>query len=123
MDMSFAINQVELEGDVFYDEDDDKQVTSVYLEYQGVAKDKKELALNDQKGLDSLIHCMEIHGKSGNVLKPSGDVQLSVHYRDWQPFAKEIYKGSNQFQYFTNARNSLLKQKLIGNQGDFWWVI
>jgi phage/plasmid primase-like uncharacterized protein len=122
-DMSFAIHEVELDGDVFYDADDDKQVTSVYLEYQGVAKDKKALATNDQKGLDSLIHCMEIHGKSGNVLKPNGDVQLSVHYRDWQPFAKEIYKGSNASQYFTNARNSLLKQKLIGNQGDFWWVI
>lgn len=122
-DMSFAIHEVELDGDVFYDADDDKQVTSVYLEYQGVAKDKKALAPNDQKGLDSLIHCMEIHGKSGNVLKPNGDVQLSVHYRDWQPFAKEIYKGSNASQYFTNARNSLLKQKLIGNQGDFWWLI
>jgi phage/plasmid primase-like uncharacterized protein len=122
-DMSFAIHEVELDGDVFYDADDDKQVTSVYLEYQGVAKDKKALATNDQKGLDSLIHCMEIHGKSGNVLKSNGDAQLSVHYRDWQPFAKEIYKGSNASQYFTNARNSLLKQKLIGNQGDFWWLI
>ena len=122
-DMSFVIKEVELDGDVFYDEDDDKQITSVYLEYIGVAKDKKALAPNDQKGLDSLIHCMEIHGKSGNVLKSNGDVQLSVHYRDWQPFAKEIYKGRNASQYFTNARNSLLKQKLIGNQGDFWWEI
>jgi hypothetical protein len=122
-EMSFIIKEVELEGDVFYDADDDKQITSVYVDYQGIAKDKKALAPNDQKGLDSLIHCMEIHGKSGNVLKSNGDVQLSVHYRDWQPFAKEMYKGSNTSQYFTNARNNLLKQKLIGNQGDFWWVI
>ena len=34
-DTRFGIKQVELEGEIFFDEDDQKQTTSVYLEYIG----------------------------------------------------------------------------------------
>jgi hypothetical protein len=123
-DMSFVIKEVELEGEVFYDEDDDKQVTSVYLEYQGVAKKDKEITLNQQKAIDSLVEALEVNGKKDAVLRADGEYYLTVHQDKWQPFfADEFKKANTRSRDFDRVTKSLIKKQLIGNSGDYWWLI
>jgi hypothetical protein len=39
-------------------------------------------------------------------------------------FVKDVFKGAdNVSKDFARCRESLLKQKLIGNNGDFWWYV
>jgi len=123
-DMSFIIKEVELEGDVFYDADDDKQITSVYLEYQGVAKKEKELTKNQQKTIDALVESLEAHGKKDCVMDEKGIYHTTVTFNEWYMFVKDAFKGAdNVSKDFARCRESLLKQKLIGNNGDFWWYV
>jgi hypothetical protein len=123
-DMSFIIKEVELEGDVFYDADDDKQITSVYLEYQGVAKKEKELTKNQQKTIDALVESLEAHGKKDCVMDEKGIYHTTVTFNEWYMFVKDVFKGAdNVSKDFARCRESLLKQKLIGNNGDFWWYV
>jgi hypothetical protein len=122
-DMMFTIKQVALDGEIFLDDDTGKQITSVYLEYQGEAKSEKELNKNSQKTLDTLIQALEIHGKEGYVLKSNGDAELAIHYDTWKPFVKGLYGANNESQYWSNARKDLLKQGFIGEQGKYYWVI
>ena len=122
-DMVFTIKQVELEGDIFLDDDTGQQITSVYLEYQGDVKNEKELNKNSQKTLDTLIQALEIHGKEGYVLKSNGEAEIAIHYNTWKPFVKGLYGANNESQYWSNARKDLLKQGLIGEQGKYYWVI
>ena len=123
-DMSFIIKEVELEGDVFYDADDDKQITSVYLEYQGVAKKDKEITLNQQKAIDSLVSALEVNGKKDAVLRPDGEYFLTVTQDGWKPFFADEFKNANtRSRDFERVTKSLIKQQLIGNNGDNWWLI
>lgn len=123
-DMSFIIKEVELEGEVFYDEDDDKQITSVYLEYQGTAKKDKELTKNQQKTIDSLVEALEVNGKQDCVMDEKGIYHTTVTFDQWYMFVKDVFKGvDNVSKDFKRSRDSLLKQKLIGNNGVFWWVV
>jgi len=123
-DMSFFIKEVELEGDVFYDADDDKQITSVYLEYQGVAKKEKELTKNQQKTIDALVESLEVYGKKDCVMDEKGIYHTTVTFNEWYMFVKDVFKGAdNVSKDFARCRESLLKQKLIGNNGDFWWYV
>ena len=123
-DMSFIIKEVELEGEVFYDADYDKQITSVYLEYQGVAKKEKELTKNQQKTIDSLVESLEAHGKKDCVMDEKGIYHTTVTFNEWYMFVKDAFKGAdNVSKDFARCRESLLKQKLIGNNGDFWWYV
>jgi len=123
-DMSFVIKEVELEGEVFYDEDDDKQITSVYLEYQGVAKKDKEITLNQQKAIDSLVEALEVNGKKDAVLRADGEYYLTVHQDKWKPFFADEFKNANtRSRDFDRVTKSLIKQQLIGNNGENWWLI
>jgi phage/plasmid primase-like uncharacterized protein len=123
-DMSFIIKEVELEGDVFYDADDDKQITSVYVDYQGVATKEKELTKNQQKTIDALFETLEAHGKKDCVMDEKGIYHTTVTFDQWYMFVKDVFKGvDNVSKDFKRSRDSLLKQRLIGNNGDFWWAI
>lgn len=123
-DMNFTIKEVDLDGEMFYDADEDKQITSVYLEYEGVTKKEKELTENQQKTIDSLIETLEINGKKDCVMDDNGGYHTTVHYDEWYPFIKEVFKGAeNVSKDFGRCKNSLLKQKLIGNNGNYWWLV
>jgi len=122
-DMSFIIKEVELEGDVFYDADDDKQITSVYLEYQGVAKKEKSLPKKLQKALDSLVLAAETIGKERPELSILGSGQIIVSLSEWKPFFNEDKELASRRQNFSECRKDLIKQELIGVDGDYSWIL
>lgn len=122
-DMSFIIKEVELEGEVFYDADDDKQITSVYLEYQGVAKKEKSLPKKLQKALDSLVLAAETIGKERPELSILGSGQIIVSLSEWKPFFNEDKELASRRQNFSECRKDLIKQELIGVDGDYSWIL
>jgi phage/plasmid primase-like uncharacterized protein len=122
-DMSFIIKEVELEGDVFYDADDDKQITSVYLEYQGVAKKEKSLPKKLQKALDSLVLAAETIGKERPELSILGSGQIIVSLSEWKPFFNEDKELASRRQNFSECRKELIKQEFIGVDGDYSWIL
>jgi len=122
-DMSFFIKEVELEGDVFYDADDDKQITSVYLEYQGVAKKEKSLPKKLQKALDSLVLAAETIGKQRPELSILGSGQVIVSLSEWKPFFNEDKELASRRQNFSECRKDLIKQGFIGVDGDYSWIL
>jgi hypothetical protein len=122
-DMSFVIKEVELEGEVFYDEDDDKQITSVYLEYQGVATKEKVLSKKLQKAMDSLVLASETIGKERPELSILGSGQIIVSLSEWKPFFNEDKELASRRQNFSECRKDLIKQELIGVDGDYSWIL
>lgn len=122
-DMSFVIKEVELDGEVFYDEDDDKQITSVYLEYQGVATKEKTLSKKLQKAMDSLVLALETIGKERPELSILGSGQIIVSLSEWKPFFMEDKELASRRQNFSECRKELIKQYLIGVDGDYSWVL
>lgn len=120
-DMSFIIKEVELEGDVFYDADDDKQITSVYLEYKGESKKLNELDSKYQKVLDSLEICLKTHGKFGFVLSDTGEDEMTVSWKEWAPFIDDCHTTKNNDR-FRGYKKELLNQGFIANNGDRWWI-
>lgn len=122
-DMSFIIKEVELEGEVFYDADDDKQITSVYLEYQGVAKKEKSLPKKLQKALDSLVLAAETIGKERPELSILGSGQIIVSLSEWKPFFNEDKELASRRQNFSECRKELIKQEFIGVDGDYSWIL
>jgi phage/plasmid primase-like uncharacterized protein len=122
-EMSFVIKEVELEGEVFYDADDDKQITSVYLEYQGVAKKEKSLPKKLQKALDSLVLAAETIGKERPELSILGSGQVIVSLSEWKPFFNEDKELASRRQNFSECRKDLIKQGFIGVDGDYSWIL
>ena len=122
-DVRFGIKQVELEGEVFFDEDDQKQITSVYLEYIGADSKETKLGKNDLAVLDSLKDCIESVGKSGKSTTLRGENYDVVTLSEWRPFAYDVLKGKNQARDFDASRKSLKNQELIDSDGDYWWLI
>ena len=120
-DMSFIIKEVELEGEVFYDADDDKQITSVYLEYKGESKKLNELDSKYQKVLDSLEICLKTHGKFGFVLSDTGEDEMTVSWKEWAPFIDDCHTTKNNDR-FRGYKKELLNQGFIANNGDRWWI-
>jgi phage/plasmid primase-like uncharacterized protein len=122
-DMSFIIKEVELDGEVFYDEDDDKQITSVYLEYQGVATKEKVLSKKLQKAMDSLVLASETIGKERPELSILGSGHVIVSLSEWKPFFNEHKELAERRQNFSECRKELLKQELIAVDGDYSWIL
>lgn len=122
-DIRFGIKQVDLEGDVFYDDDEGKQITSVFLEYIGVDVKEAKMGKNDQAVLESLRNCVNTSGKNGDVLSIKAVDKKIVVIDQWRPFAYDILKGKNQSRDFDISRKSLKTQGLIDSDGDYWWEI
>jgi hypothetical protein len=122
-DMGFVIKEVELEGEVFYDEDDDKQITSVYLHYMGVATKEKTLSKKLQKAMDSLVLALETIGKERPELSILGSGQVIVSLSEWKPFFNEHKELAERRQNFSECRKELLKQELIAIDGEYSWVL
>ena len=122
-DMSFVIKEVELDGEVFYDEDDDKQITSVYLEYMGVATKEKTLSKKLQKAMDSLVLALKTIGKERPELSILGSGQVIVSLSEWKPFFNEHKELAERRQNFSECRKELVKQELIAIDGEYSWVL
>jgi phage/plasmid primase-like uncharacterized protein/archaellum biogenesis ATPase FlaH len=122
-DMGFVIKEVELEGEVFYDEDDDKQITSVYLHYMGVATKEKTLSKKLQKAMDSLVLASETIGKERPELSILGSGHVIVSLSEWKPFFNEHKELAERRQNFSECRKELLKQELIAIDGEYSWVL
>ncbi len=122
-DMGFVIKEVELEGEVFYDEDDDKQITSVYLHYMGVATKEKTLSKKLQKAMDSLVLALETIGKERPELSILGSGQVIVSLSEWKPFFNEHKELAERRQNFSECRKELLKQELIAIDGEYSGVL
>jgi hypothetical protein len=122
-DMNFSIEEVELDGEMFYDADEDKQITSVYLKYEGAAKKEKKLNSKLQKALDSLVMALETVGKSGDLVSVLGVGQTVVSLSEWKPFFNEDKEISARRQNWSEFRKSLADQGFIGVDGDYTWLI
>ena len=122
-DMNFIITEVELEGEMFFDEDDQKQITSVYLEYSGESKKEKKLNNKLQKALDSLVLALETVGKSGSGLSVLGENEVVVSLSDWRSFFNEDKELASRRQNFSECRKDLVKQGFANVDGDYTWVI
>jgi phage/plasmid primase-like uncharacterized protein/archaellum biogenesis ATPase FlaH len=121
-DIRFGILPVELEGDLYYDDDEQKQITSVYLEYIGSAEKETKMGKNDQIVLDSLRECVATLGKNGNGLTILGEDKKVVVISKWRMFAYDVLTGKNPSRDFDIAKKSLKTQRLINNDGDYWWI-
>ena len=122
-DTRFGIKQVELEGEIFFDEDDQKQTTSVYLEYIGTDGIETKLSKNDAIMLEALQEAIESRGKKGAGLSILGENRILVDIDTWRFFAKESIKDTNKFRAFDRAKKSLKTQGLVENDGDWWWIV
>ena len=99
--MSFFIDQVELEGERFYDPEEQEQLRSVYLTYNSNAiQDKKEkLSTRARYALDALIEIEEEKGIFAPFeVRELFKIQLEqapskvVKFEDWRPFVYDIFE-------------------------------
>ena len=122
-DMSFFIHEVELEGEMFFDDDEGKQITSVYLKYNGIAKKEKKINNKVQKALDSLVLAAETIGKERPELSILGAGQVIVSLSEWKPFFNEDKDLASRRQNFSEIRKELVIQGFAKIDGDYTWVI
>ena len=122
-DMCFNLHEVELEGELFYDDDDKRQITSVYLKYNGEAKKENKISKKHQKAMDSLILALETAGKSGDLVSVLGSGQWVVSLSEWRPFFNEDKELAGRRQNFSEFRKALVEQGLIAVDGDYTWVV
>ena len=122
-DMCFNLHEVELEGELFYDDDDKRQITSVYLKYNGEAKKENKISKRHQKAMDSLNLALETAGKSGDLVSVLGSGQWVVSLSEWRPFFNEDKELSGRRQNFSEFRKVLVEQGLIAVDGDYTWVV
>jgi hypothetical protein len=121
--MCFNLHEVELEGELFYDDDDKRQITSVYLKYNGEAKKENKINKKHQKAMDSLILALETVGKSGDLVSVLGFGQWVVSLSEWRPFFNEDKELAGRRQNFSELRKALIEQGLIAVDGDYTWVV
>ena len=123
--MDFRIKVVDLEGDCFYDEDEQKQIEGVYLEYVGQAEDKKELTKTEQQTFDGMKKAIEATKIQGEKYTLLGKDHFVLTLVQWKPFAYEMYTDKNAGRHkgnFDSSVKSLLNQEVIGNDGDYYWI-
>jgi phage/plasmid primase-like uncharacterized protein/KaiC/GvpD/RAD55 family RecA-like ATPase len=121
-DMRFGILEVSLEGPTFYDDDEDKQVTSVYLDYLGVEKTEPELQQNHAIVLDLIRQSITEAGTSGAGKTIRGELETVVTKDIVKSYVFEVFTDKNRWRKFDASINYLMKQSLIFVDGDYIWT-
>jgi archaellum biogenesis ATPase FlaH len=121
-DIRFGILPVELEGDLYYDDDEQKQITSVYLEYIGSAEKEFELKGNDKIVLDSIETAVKEHGESGKGKTILGENETVVSLDLIKAYVFETINDKNRWRKMEAALKSLVKQGLIMQDGNYVWI-
>lgn len=138
--MQFSLNVAELD----WLDDDDKPMTSVYLECQGEAKNvlkKRKLSARDEAILTSLNEAIAAHGieptpeiktKFGGFNSLVGKMQMIVHIERWREQAykgitvnseTEKSKADAKKKAFDRCRDKLFNEKYTVEYGDYVWRI
>lgn len=120
--IEFRIKVVDLHGEVFYDEDEGKQIQGIFLEYAGVQEVVKELKKGTQQCLDGLKEAIKATQKLGGGRTLVGENEFVVSTEEWRPFAYEYITDTNKRRAFSDGVKDLLKQELIINDGVYYWV-
>jgi phage/plasmid primase-like uncharacterized protein len=133
----FVIKEVDLIGDVFYDEDDDAPLTSVHLEFLGFGAEKtknKGLSTLHAKALDALKKVFDDgnvivndDGVGGLVCLKSNDPTLKmVTTEKWKEYAKPKLKSESDKQLkeqISGARKALKDAGFIDFDGCHNWLV
>ncbi len=122
-DMSFIIKEVELDGEVFYDEDDDKQITSVYLEYIGVAKDESKLPAYEEYVLSGLIKALETTQKLGGLRTILAPTEFVVTLEEWRPHAYDFIKAKKKDIDFKKGWQALVNKGIVATDSGLYWKV
>lgn len=122
-DMSFVIKEVELDGEVFYDEDDDKQITSVYLEYIGVAKDESKLPAYEEYVLSGLIKALETTQKLGGLRTILAPTEFVVTLEEWRPHAYDFIKAKKKDIDFKKGWQALVNKGIVATDSGLYWKV
>jgi archaellum biogenesis ATPase FlaH len=122
-DMSFVIKEVELDGEVFYDEDDDKQITSVYLEYMGVAKDESKLPAYEEYVLSGLIKALETTQKLGGLRTILAPTEFVVTLEEWRPHAYDFIKAKKKDIDFKKGWQALVNKGIVATDSGLYWKV
>ena len=120
--MNFSIQEVELDGEMFYDADEEKQITSVYLKYEGVAKKEKPLDKNPQKCLDALAVALETLKKKGKGLTVLGEDEFVSSLEEWRPHAYDLLSCQKPDGAFKKGVEVLVSKGLVIKDGDYYWL-
>lgn len=121
-DVRFGILPVELEGEMFFDDDEQKQITSVYLEYIGTAEKEFELKGNDKIVYDCITTSLVDHGETGRGKTLLGENETVVNIETVKTYVFEQITDKNRWRKTENALKSLEKQLLIMKDGNYIWV-
>lgn len=122
-DMSFVIKEVELDGEVFYDEDDDKQITSVYLHYMGVAKDESKLPAYEEYVLSGLIKALETTQKLGGLRTILAPTEFVVTLEEWRPHAYDFIKAKKKDIDFKKGWQALVNKGIVATDSGLYWKV
>lgn len=122
--LKFVITPVELEGDCWYDEDDEKQTTGVYLTLLGVDTEREQKLLErDEIVLEALKKAVKEVGISGESVTALGEFQQVVKLDVFKKYAYSELKGKNNWRDFERSINSLTSRRYIGMDNDWFWVL
>lgn len=124
----FGINEVELIGDVFYDEDDETQLTSVNLQFldYSTANSKKDVLKGHQKVFMACLN--QIIDDKNTVLNAelslmAKDGQEMVRIENLTEYLKSKIGAKYNKQIPVDCKNALKKKGLIDFDGGYIWVV
>ena len=124
--LKFLINKIDLPGDEWYDEDDDKQMTGVHLIYQGIDSEKEQkLCPRDELALTAVKQALDENGiddKDDKMCVVNGSNRI-VHFEQYRAYFNATCKGKNKARDFDIALKSLETRRYIGKDGCWLWII
>lgn len=122
-DMMFTIKQVELEGEIFLDDDTGQQITSVYLEYQGAAPDETKSSAYEEYTLSGLVKALETTQKLGGSRTILGATEFVVTLEEWRPHAYDFIKAKKKDIDFKKGWQSLVNKGIVATDGGLYWIV
>jgi phage/plasmid primase-like uncharacterized protein/archaellum biogenesis ATPase FlaH len=128
--LKFNITKTELLGDEWYDDDDNKQTTGVYLSYIGIDADKEQkLSDRDELALNALKmavkgHPKKNHGVIGDCVALDAPVGIIMtDMENFKTYFKITCKGQNWARDFESSLKSLTNRRFAGRDGIYLWLI